>query len=95
MKTLKDFQPTTLDQAVTALMQLDFQDAKKVALTHTADSFVAFTHFTLGRHLRNTWGLWQASSELKNWFIRNTDLNHPDDMSGLILETYYHKLIEL
>jgi len=44
-------------------------------------------HMGLGLWLRNNWGLWGGSR--LQVYLTNKDLNHPDDMSGLILEYYY------
>lgn len=42
--------------------------------------------WSLGMHLRNTWGLW-ANSRLAVYF-RARGVHHPDDMSGVILGQY-------
>ena len=47
-------------------------------------------HRGLGMWLRNNWGLW-GSSKLSNYF-KNIGINHPDDMSGIILDSYWRKL---
>ena len=44
-------------------------------------------HFSLGMWIRNNWGLW-GGSRLQIYFLKK-DINHPDDMSSKILETYY------
>ena len=44
-------------------------------------------HHSLGMTLRNTWGLW-GGSRLQKYFL-NKKINHPDEMSSLILEYYY------
>ncbi len=44
-------------------------------------------HFGLGQSLRNSWGLWRGS-RLKTYFI-NLGVKHPDNMSGIILDTYH------
>ncbi|HRE76627.1 MAG TPA: hypothetical protein PLL09_02260 [Flavobacterium sp.] len=49
-------------------------------------------HFGLGLSIRNERKLWRESL-LKNWFRLN-GINHPDDMSGIILTTYHRKLNE-
>ena len=51
---------------------------------------VSNLHFNLGMKLRNNWGLW-TDSELKNWF-KNIGIHHPDDMSGIILTSYWRYL---
>jgi len=52
-------------------------------------------HHTLGRYLRNTWGLWEGSagkhSPLRDWFL-NRGLGHADDMSAIILDYFTSKL---
>jgi len=44
-------------------------------------------HFGLGKNLRNRWGLW-SGSRLQNYF-ENLGISHPDDMSGIILDSYH------
>lgn len=44
-------------------------------------------HHSLGRWIRNNWGLWGDESPLKNYFLQH-GINHPDDMSNDIIETY-------
>ena len=44
-------------------------------------------HFSLGMWIRNNWGLW-GGSRLQIYFLKKR-INHPDDMSGKILEAYY------
>lgn len=49
-------------------------------------------HHSLGRWIRNNWGLWDDdANELKNIFIK-TGINHPDDMSNYIIKWYIHHL---
>lgn len=47
-------------------------------------------HFGLGMWLRNNWGLW-GGSRLSKYF-RSIGMLHPDDMSGVILDSYWHHL---
>jgi hypothetical protein len=47
-------------------------------------------HHSLGMTLRNSWGLW-GGSRLQKYFL-DKKINHPDDMSALILEYYYEWL---
>jgi hypothetical protein len=48
-------------------------------------------HFGTGRSLRNNWKLWAGTSELSKFF-RDLGINHPDDMSGIILTSLHRKL---
>ena len=43
-------------------------------------------HMGLGTNLRNRWGLW-SSSRLRKYFF-DIGVTHPDNMSGIILESY-------
>ncbi|MFZ1685684.1 MAG: DUF6794 domain-containing protein [Candidatus Zixiibacteriota bacterium] len=47
-------------------------------------------HMNLGLWLRNNWGLWKGS-RLSEWFNKH-DIWHPDDMSGIILTSYWRHL---
>lgn len=44
-------------------------------------------HFGLGMWLRNNWGLW-GGSRLQQYFFKK-GIDHPDNMSGVILSYYY------
>jgi hypothetical protein len=48
-------------------------------------------HFGLGLWLRNNWGLW-SGSRLATYLHDSLGLRHPDDMSGLLLDTYWRSL---
>ena len=51
---------------------------------------VSAVHFGLGMWIRNNWGLWE-SSKLSQYLVE-LGLNHPDDMSSVILTSYHRKL---
>jgi len=50
----------------------------------------ARVHHSLGRGLRNDWGLW-SGSELRDYFL-GIGVGHPDDMSGIIFTSYWRRL---
>lgn len=54
------------------------------------EDHLALYHFGLGMWLRNNWGLW-TSSPLAVWF-NERGIHHPDDMSGIILTSYWRHL---
>lgn len=54
---------------------------------------VNYFHHSVGRKIRNKWGLWE-NSELKSYFEK-IGLHHPDDMSGLILKSFHYHLNNL
>ncbi len=47
-------------------------------------------HHTLGREIRNEWGLWRKSDLYK--YFETMGLHHPDDMSGVILLSFHRHL---
>ena len=47
-------------------------------------------HMGLGMWMRNNWGLW-GGSRLAAWFNAQ-GINHPDDMSGIILDSFWRYL---
>ncbi|MGE5500057.1 MAG: DUF6794 domain-containing protein [Syntrophothermus sp.] len=54
------------------------------------DSSMTAYHMNIGQWMRNRWGLW-GGSRLQKYFSEY-GVNHPDDMSGLILRSYYRYL---
>jgi len=56
------------------------------------DELIIKYHLGLGMKLRNSWGLW-SSSKLGDYF-REMGLCHPDDMSSVILKSYWCMLNE-
>ena len=81
--------PKNLDEAIVALDYVIEVGSKAVCLILDEQEFVANFHNNLGRWIRNNWGLW-FNSQLAQWF--NTyGIWHADDMSGIILTSYYRK----
>lgn len=54
------------------------------------DEAVVAGHHSLGRWLRNRWGLW-SESDLKSWFVAR-GIWHADDMSGIIMTSLHRAL---
>lgn len=48
-------------------------------------------HHGLGQWIRNNWKLWEKDSVLTKYF-QTLGLHHADDMSGLILDSFWHHL---
>lgn len=51
-------------------------------------------HHGMGQWIRNNWGFWKKEGPLYNYMVE-LGLNHPDDMSGLILDAFWHHLNEV
>jgi hypothetical protein len=78
--------PTTLDEAMAELRRL--LDARQTEVVRVSDSME--WHESLGRALRNCWGLW-GDGPLGTWF-RKQGIRHPDDMSAIVLESFRRRL---
>jgi hypothetical protein len=48
-------------------------------------------HFGTGMGIRNSWGLWKGDSGIGKYF-RDLGINHPDDMSSIILTSFHRYL---
>ena len=81
--------PSTLAEAHEQLeKQLPADELKKIDAMTSEDKMIEF-HFGLGMGLRNGWGLWGDSPLAKH--MRSLGFTHPDDMSSVILETFWCK----
>ena len=92
IKTLKDttYIPFDLDDCIQQLDKI-FADSSKVKIkAMTEDDFSARMHLNFGMWMRNNWGLWKGSRLSK--FFNEKGIYHPDDMSGIILDSYYRHL---
>lgn len=81
--------PSTLDEAIIQLKtKLSEDDLNLIKNGSEAD--LAMLHHGFGTGLRNSWGLWSGSS-LSRWFNQK-GIDHPDDMSGIIILSLYRDL---
>lgn len=72
-------------------INLIWPDSTKVRMKFlTEEQFLGNLHFGFGRWMRNNWGLW-GGSRLSTYF-NEKGIFHPDDMSGIILTSYYRDL---
>ena len=74
--------PKTVDEAVKTLAKIVSKEDRDYLLENGAISM----HHSLGRWIRNEWGLW-TGSELKNE-LEKKGFEHPDDMSNYIIEEF-------
>lgn len=84
--------PTTLEECFAELDKLLVHDDDKAVITETTSpSRMIVFHHNLGQYIRNEWGLWTEDSEIFKYF-KNLGVWHPDDISGIILDSYWlHK----
>lgn len=81
--------PKTVDEAISTLAKIISKEDKQYIIENGAISM----HHTLGRWIRNEWGLW-TNSELKNELTKK-GFTHPDDMSNYIIEEFVKYLNKL
>lgn len=83
--------PKNLDDAI-AELDNDFPDSLKTEIRKmTEDDFTARYHMGTGIWMRNNWNLW-AGSRLSRYFNK-LKIYHPDDMSGIILDSFHRTLM--
>jgi len=79
--------PNNLDEAVEYLVkENNFQINDILFLTE--EEFIGEAHHSLGRKLRNEWGLWFNETEIGKWFEK-LGVYHADDRSSIILTSFY------
>lgn len=85
-----NYEPVNLEEAVTQLKIIHHDTVKQKIIEMSEEDFLASAHFGLGMWIRNNWGLWKGKELAK--FFESIGIYHPDDMSGIILTSYYREL---
>ncbi|MBN1570409.1 MAG: sel1 repeat family protein [Acidobacteria bacterium] len=81
--------PTNLEECFAALKK-ELTAEQISAMKAKTESDMIEYHFSLGMWMRNQWGLW-GNGPLAKYFEK-MGLHHPDDMSGVILTTFWRHL---
>ena len=82
--------PNTVEEAVDVLLKkMGSDDINTIKEMPKAGEMIEF-HHTLGRWVRNNFGLWQDNQAL----LHACGKQHPDDASGVILEALWKKIQE-
>ena len=82
--------PKDLNDAISELNK-NFSDSLKTEIKKmTEKDFSGRFHMGTGMWMRNNWRLW-AGSRLSVYF-NDLAIYHPDDMSGIILDSYHRTL---
>lgn len=87
---MSKFVPTNLEDILDYLDKSVSKEDKAEFLKSKLGSF----HNSIGRAMRNDWGLWDQNSEISQWFL-SIGIWHADDMSGIILDSFRRRLIGL
>jgi len=86
--------PIDLEDALNYLDCKWSKSSKRSFKKKTEDVAVIELHFGTGVGIRNSWGLWKGDSRIAKYF-QKLGINHPDDMSGIILTSYHRHLNHL
>ena len=82
--------PKNLEDCFTQINSF-WHDSTKVKVKNwTEEEFSTNAHFGFGMWMRNNWWLW-GGSRLSKYF-NELGIYHPDDMSGIILDSYHRYL---
>ena len=78
--------PATLEECYAALDTLLDEATKEDIKTSSGDELIGNYHFGLGMWIRNNW-IYPAADKIAKVFL-DAGIDHPDDMSSIILEGY-------
>ena len=80
--------PKNLEEAINSLNKILSQEDKDWLFEEGALA----AHTSLGRWIRNNWGLWEETpNTLKSIFLEK-NITHPDDMPNYIIKSYIEHL---
>ena len=88
---MKKEKPKTLTECIQMLDKNLKTEDKDYIKTLTEDEFFMESHFTIGMGIRNEW-IRSGNPELVTFFL-DQGVKHPDDMSAMILTSYYRHLL--
>lgn len=88
---MKKEKPKNLTECIQMLDKNLKKQDKEYIKTLTEDEFFMESHFTLGMGIRNEW-IRRGNPELVKFFL-DQGVKHPDDMSAMILTSYYRHLL--
>lgn len=82
--------PKNLEECFEELINNILFDEDYCAIKSEEEEDLCLYHHSLGRYLRNEWGLWHGS-RLAKWF-NDKGINHADDMSAIILTSFWREI---
>ena len=88
---MKKEKPKNLTECIQMLDKTLKTEDKDYIKTLTEDEFFMESHFTIGMGIRNEW-IRSGNPELVTFFL-DQGVKHPDDMSAMILTSYYRHLL--
>ena len=88
---MKKEKPKNLTECIQMLDKTLKKEDKEYIKTLTEEEFLMESHFTIGMGIRNEW-IRGGNPELVKFFLEK-GVKHPDDMSAMILTSYYRYLL--
>ena len=88
---MKKEKPKNLTECIQMLDHILKKEDKEKAKTLTESEFLIETYFGTGMGIRNEW-IRSGNPELVKFFL-DQGVKHPDDMSAMILTSYYRHLL--
>lgn len=88
---MKKQKPKNLTECIQMLDKNLKKEDKEYIKTLTEEEFFMESHFTIGMGIRNEW-IRSGNPELVKFFL-DQGVKHPDDMSAMILTSYYRHLL--
>ena len=82
--------PKTLEETYEFLDKENFGGLKEW-LEEDVQKALGLAHSGLGQWIRNNLKLWEEEGNLKEWFKENYFLDHPDDISSMILINFHQR----
>ena len=88
---MKKEKPKNLTECIQMLDHILKKEDKEKAKTLTESEFLIETYFGTGMGIRNEW-IRSGNPEFVKFFL-DEGVKHPDDMSAMILTSYYRHLL--
>jgi len=83
--------PNTLEEAIDLIIKGNTPETLEYIKSITEEEFIGEAHHSLGRNLRNEWGLWHNENPLCKWFTEQ-GITVGDDRCGIILDSFHRKI---
>lgn len=80
--------PRTIEECCQYLDEFGAPEIRQYMRSNPMEKAEAYLHGSLGRRIRNSWGLWDQSSQLYS-YLSALGFQHPEDMSGIIIHFYW------
>lgn len=86
-----DYIPVDLNDALDYFDCLWSEESQISFKNQEEKQAVGRIHLETGMAIRNSWGFWRGDTEIAKYF-HNLGINHPDDMSGIVLTSMHRRL---